>query len=97
MKFRQTLIWEFMNKKTIKAIDKLVVLERLSSFYILLDSDKWYDSYKRVFVLINKVKEKLTKVQKVYYDSLVNRAYTKDITLSQYAKNYKNFLNYYSS
>lgn len=96
MKYRQTLIWEFLNKKVLRPIDKLKVMCRLND-YFLFSHQRSYNLFKRVSDLEVSFILKLKGSQARYYSSLTKRYLDKQISLKQFDNNLKNFFNYYKA
>lgn len=65
MKYRQALIWEFMEKKILRPIDKLKIMLRIKE-KILENNFKsnWGNLAHRIYNLIFSISRKLTTCQK---------------------------------
>lgn len=97
MKYRQTLIWEFLNKKVLRPIDKFKVICRLETFFLITHVNNFLEKYKRVNKLYFKFQEEMTNVQIIYFGSLIKRLCEKQISFNYYRKSLENFFNFYKA
>jgi hypothetical protein len=96
--YRQTTIWEFMNKKTLRNIDKFKVMYKLSLMHLNMNcNENWILIHDRIHKLFMNFFWKLSKVQYKYYKLCQSRYLNNQISLCTFENNMKLFFNYYKA
>jgi hypothetical protein len=93
--YRQTTIWEFMNKKILTTIEKLKAIHRIKNNILNSDKIAFVNRYMRASNLYFLIVDKLTSVQMNYVYSLIEKLLNSFLPLKEYERNMHNFFNYY--